>query len=91
MAVGLGTDRLSSITKLKEILNYSSDFCIDLDASGKVNMLDITYLINFLYKGGLAPIAPSTADANGDGKVNMIDITYIIRYLYKGGPPPNCR
>ena len=91
MAVGLGTDRLSSITKLKEILNYSSDFCIDLDANGKVNMLDITYLINFLYKVGLAPIAPSTGDADGDGKVNMKDITHIIRYLYKGGPPPNCR
>jgi hypothetical protein len=91
MAVGQGGDRLSSITKLKEIINSSLDFCIDADGNGIANLLDVTFIINYLYKGGPAPISPATGDANGNGITNLQDITYIINYFYKGGPAPICR
>jgi len=90
LAVGPGSDRLSSITALKDILNSPSDYCADVNASGNFNALDITYLINYLYKGGPDPIPPSTGDASGNGKVNALDVTYMINYLYKGGPAPRC-
>lgn len=60
------------------------------DPSGdlKINILDATYIINYLYKGGSAPNPPAAGDANGDSKTNILDVTHIINYLYKGGPPP---
>jgi len=60
----------------------------DANNNGLINMLDITYLINFLYKGGNAPAYFVEGDANSDGKINSLDITYLINYLYKHGPPP---
>ncbi len=59
--------------------------CGDTDHNGRVNILDITFLISYLYKHGSAPVPLQCADANGDGVVNMKDITTIIILLYKGG------
>jgi len=55
-----------------------------------INILDITYLINYLYKGGADPVpyAICSGDPNGGCVVNILDITYLINFLYKGGPPP---
>ena len=59
----------------------------DANKDGNINALDITYLINFLYKSGPAP-DPYTGDVNNSGVINALDITYLINYLYKSGPPP---
>jgi hypothetical protein len=64
--------------------------CGDANGSGAVNALDITFLINYLYKGGAAPNPMEAGDANGSGIINALDITYLINYLYKGGAAPNC-
>jgi hypothetical protein len=55
-----------------------------------INILDITYLINFVYKGGPAPIpyALCSGDPNGNCVINILDITYLINFVYKGGPAP---
>jgi Dockerin type I domain len=55
-----------------------------------INIQDITFLINYLYKGGLAPNPLKAGDANGSGLINIQDITYLINFLYKGGPAPKC-
>jgi hypothetical protein len=62
----------------------------DANDNGSVNILDITFEISYLYKGGPAPNCNDEADANGNGTVNILDITYLISYLYKGGPEPIC-
>jgi hypothetical protein len=53
-------------------------------------MLDILYLIAYLYKSGPAPVPYTlcSGDANCDCRTDMLDILYLIAYLYKGGPPP---
>jgi hypothetical protein len=55
-----------------------------------INILDITYLISFLYMGGPAPVpyAICSGDANCDCTVNILDITYLIAFLYQAGAPP---
>ena len=65
----------------------------DVNGNGVINPLDITYLINFLYKLGPAPLPDSvcSGDSNGDCSTNMLDITFLINYLYKHGGPPLCR
>jgi len=66
--------------------------CIPGDATGNGshNILDITHLINYLYKGGLppTPYPLCSGDANCDCQINILDVTYLINYLYKGGNPP---
>lgn len=64
--------------------------CGDADASEAVNILDVTFLITYLYKGGPAPDPLEVGDVNDSGSINLLDVTYLISYLYKGGPAPVC-
>lgn len=59
--------------------------CGDINHNFRVNILDITFLINYLYKHGPAPAPLQCADVNGDGEINIKDISGIISFLYKGG------
>ena len=62
------------------------------DANGDliVNIGDVVYLVNYLYKNGDAPIPIEAGDANCDIKVDVGDIVYIVNYLFKSGPQPGC-
>jgi len=62
----------------------------DANGSGSYNALDVTYLINYLYKHGPAPTpyALCSGDANCNCGINALDITYLINYLYKHGNAP---
>ncbi len=62
----------------------------DANNNGTVNALDVTFIINFLYKHGPAPVCPAQADVNGNGVTNALDVTYLINFLYKHGPAPKC-
>jgi hypothetical protein len=63
----------------------------DVDSSGVLNLADVTYEINFLYKHGPAPLPiPEVADVNADSHLNIQDITYTINYLYRNGAAPKC-
>jgi parallel beta-helix repeat protein len=65
---------------------------VDGDPGYNINILDINYLIAYIFQGGPEPVPPCAADANGDGSVNIVDASYLINYVYQGGPPPvqNC-
>ena len=60
------------------------------DATGDkvVDVGDVVYLINYLFKGGPAPNPMAAGDVNGDCVVDVGDVVYMINYLFKGGPPP---
>ncbi|MEW5922775.1 MAG: right-handed parallel beta-helix repeat-containing protein, partial [Candidatus Zixiibacteriota bacterium] len=64
--------------------------CGDANGSQSVNILDVTFIISYLYKGGPPPDPADAADVNNDGAINILDVTYLISYLYKGGPEPIC-
>jgi len=64
--------------------------CGDANLDSNRNLLDITYLINCIYKGGECPSDIFTADVDGSGSLNLLDITNLINYLYKNGPELNC-
>jgi hypothetical protein len=61
------------------------------DGLGALNMLDILYLIAYLYKSGPAPTPYTLCSGDPDESCtsNMLDILYLIAYLYKGGPMPS--
>ena len=66
------------------------DYPGDASNNGILNLLDLIYVINFLYKSGPAPACIDEADANGNNVLNILDVTYSINYMYKGGPAPIC-
>lgn len=64
--------------------------CGNTNGTGIINLLDVTYLIQHLYRDGPEPLPLEAGDSNGDGTINLLDITYLIFFLYKGGPEPLC-
>jgi len=64
--------------------------CGDVDGDKSINILDITFLIDYIYKSGPMPDPVEAADVNSSGGVNLLDITYLINFLYKSGPEPDC-
>ena len=51
----------------------------DVDGSGKVNVSDVTVLINMIL--GIVDKNEQAADINGDGKVNVSDVTALINII----------
>lgn len=63
------------------------------DPNDPCNIVDQTYLIDYLFGGGRPPPCQEEGNVNGDPeeKVNINDLTYLIGYLFGGGPaPPAC-
>jgi hypothetical protein len=62
------------------------------DANGDrvIDVGDVVYLINYLYKNGSPPDPLKTGDVNCDILVDVGDVVYLINYLFKGGPAPGC-
>ena len=56
----------------------------DLDVS------DVIYIINYLFKGGDPPVHSGAGDADCDWDTDVSDVIYLINYLFKGGPAPEC-
>jgi hypothetical protein len=64
---------------------------IDNDSEDQVNIADLTYLVDYLFRGGSPPECEEEGDVNSDGNINIADLTYLVDYLFRGGsPPPPC-
>jgi hypothetical protein len=59
----------------------------DMNDDNGVDLLDITFAIEYLYMDGPAP-NPVYGDVNADCAVNILDVVYLIAYIYQGGPAP---
>jgi aminopeptidase N len=60
----------------------------DINHDGETNVIDVTYLINYLFMGGPEPIPLESGDVNCNGVLNIIDVVYLINYIFIDGPPP---
>ncbi len=61
----------------------------DVDGDGKVNINDVTALINYLLKQDASLIVQENADVDASGRVNIDDVTTLIGLLLKGGSGTN--
>ncbi len=64
--------------------------CGDVNDDTRANLLDITYFIYYIYRGGPPPHHFEACDINCSGSINIVDIIYMINTLYKMGPPLQC-
>jgi hypothetical protein len=64
--------------------------CGDANLDEVVDVGDVVFVINYLFKSGPAPRPIQAADCNCDGLVDVGDAVYMINYLFKSGPAPSC-
>ena len=60
----------------------------DANDDGKINVVDVVFLINYLFAEGPEPDPWENGDVNCDGEINIEDVVYLISYLFKEGPSP---
>ncbi|OGC76000.1 MAG: hypothetical protein A2145_00830 [candidate division Zixibacteria bacterium RBG_16_40_9] len=60
----------------------------DANSDDKINLADIVFLVNYIFKDGNAPFPLKVGDVNCDTSVILNDIIYLVNYIFKGGPPP---
>ena len=89
-----GCSRYPSAVDAPEIdLESAANTAIELyDANGDgiLDIADVIYLVNYLYKGCLPPNPPEAGDANCDGAVELGDVVYLLNHVLRAGPPPEC-
>ncbi len=91
----LGSNCLISICDVPQTFCDRSDgfFSIinchpgDVNGDGLVDIGDVIYLINCLYKNGPTPVILANGDVNADCLVDIGDVVYLINYLFKSGDP----
>lgn len=66
----------------------------DVNHSGgdtAVDIADLTFMVDYLFGGGDAPLCDEEADVNDADDhvaIDISDLTYLVQYLFGGGPPP---
>jgi hypothetical protein len=64
--------------------------CGDCNNDGEINLGDVVYLINYLFRSGSEPQPLlCVGDCTADGTVDLGDVVYLINYLFRGGSPPS--
>lgn len=78
----------TTILNQKPVVTYYR--CGDANGDLAINVGDAVYMIQYIFRGGPAPVPSAAGDANGDGKLGIGDAVYVINYIFKGGPAPVC-
>jgi hypothetical protein len=60
----------------------------DTNGEGNIDVGDVVYLVNYLYKGGPAPPVIQSGDVNCDDSIDVGDVVSLVNYLYRDGPSP---
>jgi hypothetical protein len=63
---------------------------MNADEDDKINIADLTYIVDFLFGSPVGPVpgCPAESDCDGDGSTNIADLTALVGYLFDGGNPP---
>lgn len=60
----------------------------DMDDLPGINISDLTYLVDYLFRGGPPPNPLEAGNVNCIDDVDVTDLTYLVDYLFRGGPGP---
>ncbi|HHI02398.1 MAG TPA: hypothetical protein ENL22_02620 [candidate division Zixibacteria bacterium] len=65
-------------------------YCGNIDGLAGINILDVVFLINYIYKNGTVPDPLILAEVDGITPINILDVVYLINFIYKDGSNPAC-
>ena len=57
-----------------------------VDASGEIDISDVSFTLDYFYDGGSAPPCPAAADSTANGRINIADVVFTLNYLFRNGP-----
>jgi hypothetical protein len=62
--------------------------CGDINNDGTfANILDLNFLVNYIFRGGVAPNPLCSGDLNCDNSCsNILDLNTLINFIFRGGP-----
>jgi len=63
----------------------------DFTADCSIDIADVIFGLNYVYRSGEAPEPLESGDTDCDGSVDIVDIVCIVDYLFRSSPPPNCQ
>ncbi len=84
----MASDADTSITS--PIWSFTTISLGDCNRDAQVNISDVIYLVNYLFKYGPAPNPAEVGDVDCSGSITVSDVIYLINYFFKGGPAPQC-
>ncbi len=59
-----------------------------MDPEGIINVADLTFLVKYIFGGGVAPANIEEGNVDDSSGILVSDITYLVNFLFKAGPPP---
>lgn len=62
--------------------------CGDADTDSSVSVVDVVYLINYIFRDGPPPYPLDVGNVNCDGDITLADIVFLINYIFKQGTTP---
>ncbi len=57
----------------------------DIDGDAAVTVLDLTIMIDYIFRGQPLMGSRDAADADGNGRINILDLTKLVDYIFRGG------
>lgn len=62
----------------------------DIDGSPDqlMTILDVTFLVDYLFREGAEPECLDEANVDGEMGIDVLDITYLVAFLFQSGPLP---
>ncbi len=83
-------DLFDGETVCAQTFSFSYSTSGDSNGDGLVDVGDVVFLINYVFRGGPAPDPYLSGDANCDEIADVGDAVYLVNYIFKGGPGPGC-
>lgn len=71
-----------------KLSRFLPDHTGDVNKDSLIDVNDVVFLLNYLYKGGPTPDPLRFGDPTADCNVDVSDVLFLINYLFKGGPGP---
>lgn len=62
----------------------------DVNSDVYIDLVDIVYLINYVFRSGPEPVILESGNVNCDWSIDAADIVFLVNYVLKSGPKPVC-
>lgn len=92
-AISLSDTSISSSAFLLAVSTGPPPYiCGDVNYDGVFQgIIELTYLVDFVFRSGPAPPYEAAADVDGNGEFQgILELTYLVDFVFRSGPAPIC-